>query len=264
MSRKSLKPLFTALLLCALPLAAFGADKPSAEEIQRWVNTGNNAFYGTFAQEADYGKAFTAFQKAAKYDDPEALYMLGTLYYDGKGVQKDTKKGLELYVKAAEAGQPDAQMIVANQHMYLAMRYPPDSALREQEYAKAAALFKKAAAQQQPEALLWYGDLQIKGLGGLKQDEEKGLASVRKAAELHNANAHATLATYYMDGKPLVKDFGKAYMHLLISRDEGNKNAIFGLKMLEQGLSKDEITAAEKAAAQWQKAHPKPKSPLNR
>lgn len=263
MSRRSLNLfllLILASLFCPVSAGAKEEDAASPAQIQEWLTAGRNAYYGGFSQPIDYALARSLFEKAAEYGHPEALYMLGSLYYDGKSVPKNERKGMELYVKAAQKGQPDAQMIVANQHMYLAMRQPPESKQREAEYALAADLFSKAAAQGQPEAIMWYGDMQIKGLGGLKRNEEKGLALVRKAADLHNANAHAMLASYHMEGTPLVKDFQKAYMHMLISQEEGNKNAVFGLKMLEKSLKKDEIKAAKEAAAQWQQAHPKPKN----
>ncbi len=68
-----------------------------------------NAGYDKYAFEAgmyyltgnqtgqDYRKAFKCFEKAADYNNPEALFLLGYLYQCGYGVSKSESKAKELY-----------------------------------------------------------------------------------------------------------------------------------------------------------------------
>ncbi len=54
--------------------------------------------------EQDYDKAFSYFKSAAEKSFPLALYNLALCYYEGKGVEKNSKKGQELEKKAGEMG----------------------------------------------------------------------------------------------------------------------------------------------------------------
>lgn len=284
MSKKFPKLLLAALLLAAMPAYATNAPhqpdakdflknskksapKPiplaTAAEVREWVNTGKAFFNGGFMGKRDYAKALHFFKKAGEQGDAEALYMLGTMLYEGKGVATDEKEAFRLYELAAEKGHTDSQMLTGTQHMYLAMRQPPESKQRADEYAKAANWFKKAADKKQPEAMLWYGDMQLRGLGGLAENKKTGLALIEDAAKLHNANAMAVLGGYYMEGKVLPRDFRKAYHYLLLSQRSGNQNARLGVKMLEDKLSEAERKKISEDVKAWLQKNPAPQRLVN-
>ena len=73
-------------------LGSYYYDGNSELHIEKDVNTG-----------IDY------FNRAVKYNNPDALYSMGILYYNGDGVEKDEDKALDLFKQAAEMGNPDAQ-----------------------------------------------------------------------------------------------------------------------------------------------------------
>lgn len=52
----------------------------------------------------DYQGALKWYEAAAAQDYPEAISALGSMYYDGTGVQRDHQKALELYKKACDLG----------------------------------------------------------------------------------------------------------------------------------------------------------------
>ena len=54
----------------------------------------------------------TLFENAAKYDDPEALALLGDAYSRAIGAQYNHDKALEYYLKAALLNQPSAQFVI--------------------------------------------------------------------------------------------------------------------------------------------------------
>jgi len=57
--------------------------------------------------------AVTWLQRAgAESDRPDALAMLGHLFINGDGVDKDAKRGVEYTEKAAEQGYPDAPFCI--------------------------------------------------------------------------------------------------------------------------------------------------------
>ena len=60
-------------------------------------------------REGDYSSAFEYFTKAAELGDAEAHVKLADLYYRGKGVEKDEKKGRYHLEEAAIGGHPIAR-----------------------------------------------------------------------------------------------------------------------------------------------------------
>mgnify|MGYP000370201989 CR=1 FL=1 len=61
-------------------------------------------------------------QKAATQEDAIAQFNLGRKYYNGNGVKKDYLKAKELWEKAADQGNVDAQMnlgILRKQTLFL-------------------------------------------------------------------------------------------------------------------------------------------------
>ncbi|MBR2045351.1 MAG: sel1 repeat family protein [Agathobacter sp.] len=66
-------------------------------------------------KKGNYQKAFTLFTKSADAGYADAWYMLGRLYEDGQGVQKNLEKAIEYYDKAASLGSVDGKDF-ANYH----------------------------------------------------------------------------------------------------------------------------------------------------
>ncbi len=59
---------------------------------------------------------FENLQDLAEQGDPEALSLLGILYYSGEGVKQDYEKALLYLNEAAEAGNTDAMVILADMY----------------------------------------------------------------------------------------------------------------------------------------------------
>ena len=59
--------------------------------------------------EKDYGKALQYFTKAAGMGNLPALHLLGSLYKDGNGVEKDITRAIRHWEKAAIGGHPQAR-----------------------------------------------------------------------------------------------------------------------------------------------------------
>ena len=77
--------------------------------------------------ENEYGKALKYFTKAAGMGDLEAHCCLGDSYRTGEGVEKDMKKAVYHWEKAATGGHPDARHNLAN---YDIMNGRPDRAAK--------------------------------------------------------------------------------------------------------------------------------------
>ena len=143
------------------------------------------------------------------------------------------------WIKAAKRGSVHAQYQLA------AMLASGDGA--EKDLAAAAQWYAKAAAKNHPEALYNLGIMHILGEIG-RPAVKKGMAMVKRAAELGSWDAHWYLAQVYMgglDGQP--KDLDKAaYYSVLSLRSEYGNAADALAHRLQQP---DGITASILARA---------------
>lgn len=182
----------------------------------------------------DYDEAFTCYKKAAVEGDPAAFSGLGACYFQGRGVEKDIKKALLWYEKAAEQGNVQAQRETAN--IYAGA---PDMALKNVE--RQAYWYEKAAGQGDAFSQYAIGNCYLEGVGVKKSvncakewtllsaeqgnvygafqlayiyegegDREKYMTWLTRAAGQGLGVAQCRLGVEYMDGKYVEKDLEKA------------------------------------------------------
>lgn len=94
----------------------------------------------------DYSAAVPALQAAAARDDPRALCLLASLYQQAQGFPQDAAKAFELYTRAAELGDADAQFNLGNIYL-LGDGVKADEAWALTYYRQAAAQGHAAAAR---------------------------------------------------------------------------------------------------------------------
>lgn len=93
----------------------------------------------------DWAQVIKATAVEAKKSNPMALVMLGKLYFDGTGVQKDEKRAFGLYMNAAQQGYSIAQVSVAALYQ-LGVGTPKNLNMALYWYDKAAAQGEPGAA----------------------------------------------------------------------------------------------------------------------
>ena len=113
-------------------------------------------------------------------DVMEELLQLGKKYLEGQGIQKDIRKGLECYKKAAEKGSLEAQLALGN-------RYRQGTEVEKDEQ-EAFRWYWQAAGQGNGDAQFWLGDAYDYGKG-VKQDYEEAMKWYQKAAAQGNTIA---------------------------------------------------------------------------
>lgn len=127
---------------------------------------GDEYQYGLGSIEKDEKKAVYWFSKAAEQGHVEAIHSLGFCYHSGYGVAKDEKKGFQLYKTAANRGSLSALVGVG-------------CAYRDGE--------------------------------GVTKDIKKAISLLTKAAELNYYDAQRLLGVMYSSGKDTSQDPIKAY-----------------------------------------------------
>ena len=108
-----------------------------------------------------FEEAYEWFSKGE--EDPRCCYALGTLYYNGQGVERNFKQSTEWYAKAAEAGIVPAQVSAGFAYAN-AMGVPED-------FEKAAYYLKMAVEHGEPAAMVTLAEIYAQGHAGGSRKE---------------------------------------------------------------------------------------------
>lgn len=145
-------------------------------------------------------------------------------YLTGRGVAKDVVQAARWYRRAAEQGDPRAQMMLA--YMYFAGAGVP------KDPHQAFLWDLRAAADGCIEAKVNLAAMYLHG-NGIKQDPNAALILLKEAAAKHSGRAEAYLGTIYGLGLavPVDRSAAKAWFEKGVKRD--SPEAEFGLATLE-------------------------------
>lgn len=199
-------------------------------------------------------KAFDYFTAAGIAGNIDAIYYLAMMYEEGKGVEKDKEKAKFYFESAAKLGQPDALVFIGTEHVARGINLKQDSLFQKREYAQAVQNFQQAAKLGNLEAMFWYGDMLVKGLG-IEKNEEKGNEILHEAADAGNNSAITMLGVNYWQGNGIKKNISQAYKWMLISKKQQNETAITILDEMGKEITASQKKQAEKLADEFK---PKP------
>ena len=149
----------------------------------------------------DYAQAAKWLHKAVEQGNADAQCLLGLLYRDGLGVEKNSLKEFSLFSKAAEQGNVTAQYNLGEIYYY--------GQEVTQNYFKAFNWYSKAAEQDDNNAQYTMGELYYNGQG-TTQNYEQALNWFRKAAEKGNVNAKMQIASMYYNGEGTPQNYLEA------------------------------------------------------
>ena len=97
--------------LAALLAGAAGCTGGGAPSSEADAAKGLDAF-----ERRDFETAFEALEPLAEQADPDAQFMVGFMYFHGRGVDRDYDEGMRLFGAAAEEGHAEAQYHLAIGH----------------------------------------------------------------------------------------------------------------------------------------------------
>lgn len=215
-----------------------------------------------------------AFSFFNKEKEAEEYFKRGICYAKGDGVEKDLKKSVKWYIKAAEMRHAGAKFTLgfyfdaefagseravewvtkaaeqgfAEAQYTLGRIYAEEMGV-ENNWEKAVEWFTKAAEQGYAEAQHTLGRLYAEGMG-VKKDWVKAAAWLMKAAEQGYAEAQNHLGECYVCGKGVEKDWKKAAMWFMKAAEQNNESGMCNLGFCYyegDGVIKD----VEKAKKIW-------------
>ena len=185
-------------------------------------------------------KAFEWFKKAAQQNHPRAWNNIGVLYANGEGVGKNFAKALEWFTKASKRGDAEAQLNIG-------MLYARGDGVKK-DAGKALQWFTKAAKRGGSVFLFRVGQLYLYG-DGLKQDSNKAFEWFLKAAKQGNVNAQLVIGMLYSNGVGVKKDYIKALEWFTSAAKKGNAHAQYNVGLLY--LNNDGIPQDYGKAFSW-------------
>lgn len=135
----------------------------------------------------EYDKAFLLYKELAQNGHVNCEVMLGWMYQNGLGTEKDPGKAHISYQSAANLGSPEAQF-------YLAKSYA-----KQKDFERAEHWYRKAAEKNYSPALYRIGWIYEVGRG-VKRDSNKAFVFYERAADLGHIFARKQVARFLMRG----------------------------------------------------------------
>jgi hypothetical protein len=129
----------------------------------------------TTIQNEDFEKAFELLGPLAEENHAEAQFLLGSLYINGHGVEKDDTKGLSWIMKSARQGYDQAR-------------------------SRALSIYSELADQGDASAMYNLGYMCLHGWGG-EQDTDIGIGWLESAAKNGHDHSAKVLSGIYAEGK---------------------------------------------------------------
>ena len=165
--------------------------------------------------EANTSKSFQLYLQAAELGEPAAQYHLGHSYRLGRGTEKSATKAVYWYEKSALQNYPDAQNSLAISYHY--------GEGVETDKEKALKWYILAANNDYPNAQNVLGAFYEMGFGSLQVDENKAAEWKHRAANNGNFDAMLSLSLYYTNGFGVKKSPAKTHTYILLAANSGHR-----------------------------------------
>lgn len=159
----------------------------------------------------------------------------------------------------ATAGDAASQVLVGESYA-AGNGGPRDSRQLTDDYAQAAAWYRKAAEQGNTVAQIHLADLYRDGRG-VARDMAQAVDWYRKAADHGDAGAQGTLGILYSVGMGVTRDDVEAYYWLSLAAEVKGPNQakwITNRQSVGEHVTTDQQAAVEDRVTAWKAAHPRP------
>ena len=175
----------------------------------------------------DEKEAARLYRRAAlKFEDATSARKLGFMYFEGRGVFRNSSMAVEFWRRAAVRGND-------SEAMYLSAVMAHKGFGRRRDDAAAASMLKRAAAASHPKAQYFLGVFHELGVGGLGRSDVGAVRWFRASAELGYAPAQYKYAVMLRQGRGVAADDGAAGRWFGKAAAQGHSQAQQKLDVLE-------------------------------
>ena len=182
---------------------------------------------------------FNFCKRAAIAGDTRAQYLLGAMYYEGVGTEREFNKAAHWWLKAANAGVKEAQYNVG--------RLFQQGNIFEENPKEAFNWYIKASRNGELYSFNKIGFMLQNGVG-VKRDLHNAFQWYMKAARKGLASSQYNIATMYYLGEGVKKDYLKALAWVLLSAEQHFQPALEDLNFFKAGLKTFELQESEELA----------------
>ncbi|MCZ4279649.1 SEL1-like repeat protein [Kiloniella laminariae] len=173
-------------------------------------------------------KQFEQTLKKAQAGDAGSQFELAGLYHKGIGTDRDIPVAFEWYLRAAAQGYDEAQYVLGK--AYLAGEEVPADPATGIRYLAAAAI------QDHIPSLFYLGNQYLNGNDNtyalVRQDTDKGIQLLTRAADLGSSDAQFNLGIHYGDKRNKDHDLATSLKWHLLTAEQGNEIAMHELGRL--------------------------------
>ena len=229
------------VLLAMLFSILIGGGALSAESVTAIKSRAKALYYGSGGQQ-NYAQALQLYLRAAELGDAEAQYISGGMLFKGMGAPQDITKAFRLLHQAAINGKssPESEQLIG-QAFLLGSGVPKN-------YAEAIRWYGQAAENGNSEAQNELGFLYFIGKG-VEADLEKGGAYFLEAARGGLLVAQYNVGIMYFTGRGVESaDAVQAYAWLNIAASRGHRPARAARDYLETVLDREQLLTAQRLA----------------
>ncbi len=190
-------------------------------------------------------KEFSQMKRDAEAGDTEAQFILGSLYFTGIEMSKDTPKAVQWLQKAAEQEHVYAQDLLGIIYQFGDEKVPKDA-------KKAVKWLQKAAEQGHAMAQTDLGAIYRKG-EDVPKNVVKAVEWWQKAAANGIAKAQFNLGLLYASGDETPPDPARAYAWLSLASVQINDEATALLIKIAGKMTSTQIAEGQRLASDWKK-----------
>jgi len=144
-----------------------------------------NMYYHGIGVKVDKEEALAKYIYAAD-NDAVSAFMAGNMYLNGDGVDRDFEYGVELVKQAADMGEPEAQLELAQQN-YKQSKLESVPAMKLQLEKSALHYATSCSKQKQPECMTILADIFKAGLAGIPVSESSANELYELAKQIKSA-----------------------------------------------------------------------------
>ena len=209
----------------------------SQTNVDALMNRAYRFYYGKGCA-VSYSQAFQLYGQAARLGDPQAQFILGSMYHRGLGTEKNDKEAFKWLLRAAEQGKstPESENIIG--YCYLRGIGVPQNFSEARRWYEMAARHNHVRAQSNL-AYIYYNGL------GIKPDFAKAFQWYTSAAMQGDSEAQYNLGVMYASGIGTELDRIKAYAWYSLAASGDNAAATTARNELMTDMSWEDLTAAQ-------------------
>ncbi len=197
------------------------ADYTIYEQAMRYQNA-KRMLQDELAGKEDLDEARATLERLWDEGYTTAAHLLGKLYRDGRGVERNSTESLFWFRRSAEAGNDYSQhalgkLLIENGDVQAGIHWLELAATQNNQYARYR-----------------LGKIYLSGMPDVPKDVDKALEYLVAAAKQGNQYAQYTLGKMLLLGKDLERDEDLAVYLLTLSADQGNPYAKYFLDHKDQ------------------------------